>query len=556
MGILYYDSLDQLAISDDPFFPDEEEAIEAPSSEEGIVCLDEWKTYYVRAYGEEDPAFLTAEPFRAKAFHNRIYEINFKNYVGRSRIGNINLRVLNRKINDTLYDSMLGYITDKYADLIFSFNTSVGLEYQKDKPGEDILYIQLLFLKRYLLDGAPNLDEITGLISSMPHRSIATDTRKCLMDEMDHFDVSLCLGLFSGYGKMAVLGQGHPLLSSPLARMIYQRTGENHYPSAAMKIRKYHTFDTNENRFVKHFLQEMLRRLDAIENAFGASRGSYLNPAIRDSARLLKQKLRYFLSDPMWAEVGQMNLVPAQSTVLQRRDGYRHLFRLYSLLQVATRYQFRLEDFRSLIEIKDVPTLFEYWCFFLVKDILDRKFRQKGIAIIVPHSEKEQVVREGVEIAYEGDIRLVYNANCRGSGGIDPEHGDMSDYHPSESYSHSLRPDIVIIKDHGKKLVLDAKYKGKSRSSGFYGEEDEGCINKCKDEDLDKMHAYRDAIREVYGAFALYPGEESVIYPTHGASRHFEGVGALALKPVAGGRPKAEDMVRMEKAIDDFIDAS
>jgi len=444
MSILYYDTVDRLAISDDPFFPDEEGAIEALSSEEGVVCVDEWKTYYVRAYGEEDPAFLTAEPFRAKALHGRVYEINFKNYVGLSRIGNINLRVVNRKITDTLYDSMLGYITDKYADLIFSFNTSVGLEYQKDKAGEDILYIQLLFLKRYLLDSTPNLDEITGLILARPHRRIATDTRRCLIDEMDHFDVGLCLGLFSGHGKMAVLGEGHPLLSSPLARMLYQRTGDNYYPSEAMKIMKYHSFDTNENRFVKHFLQEMLRRIDAIEDALGASRGSYLNPDIRNSARLLKQKLRYFLSDPRWAEVGQMNLVPAQSTVLQRRDGYRHLFRLYSLLQLATRYQFRLEDFRSLIEIKDVPTLFEYWCFFLVKDILDRKFRQKGIAIIVPHSEKEQVVREGVEIAYEGDIALVYNASCRGSGGIDPEHAGMSGYHPSESYSHSLRPDTLM----------------------------------------------------------------------------------------------------------------
>jgi len=120
----------------------------------------------------------------------------------------------------------------------------------------------------------------------------------------------------------------------------------------------------------------------------------------------------------------------------------------------------------------------------------------------------------------------------------------------------AIGADIVIIKDHRKKLVLDAKYKGKSGSSGFYGEEDEGSINKCKDEDLDKMHAYRDAIREVYGAFALYPGEESLIYPTHGASRPFEGVGALALKPVADGRPRAEDMARMEMAIDDFVGAA
>ena len=52
---------------------------------------------------------------------------------------------------------MLGYITEKYADLIFSFNTPVGLEYEKDRPGQDILFLQYLFLKKYLLDGSSEL---------------------------------------------------------------------------------------------------------------------------------------------------------------------------------------------------------------------------------------------------------------------------------------------------------------------------------------------------------------------------------------------------------------
>ena len=556
MTVLYYDHIDRVAVSDDPFFPDEEGATGSASSEREVVPVDEWNTYYVKIYGEEDPGFFTAAPFYVKPFHGSVFEINFRNYVGLSRIGNINLRVQNRKISDTLYDSMLGYITDKYADLIFSFNTSVGLGYQKDKAGQDILYIQYLFLKKYLLDSTPSLDEITGLISARPHRRIGTESRKCLIDEIDHFDVSLTLGLFSDPEKMVVLGSGHPLLSSPLARIIHERTGENHYPSEAMKIRKYHTFDTNENRFVKHFLQEVSKRLDSIENALDARSSSYLNPDILSNTRILRQKVRYFLSDPMWADVGRMSFLPAQSTVLQKRDGYKHLFRLYSLLQLVTRYRFLEKDFRSLIEIKDVPTLFEYWCFFLVKDILDLKLRQKGVTVIVPYSETEQIVREGVAIEYEDKITLLYNGNFHGSAGVDPGRAEISIYQTSESYSHQLRPDIVIVKNGREKLVLDAKYKGKNVSGVMYGEETkEGTIGRYKEEDLDKMHAYRDAIEEVYGAFALYPGEESVIYPSHGAERHFQGVGALALKPVSGGKPRPEDMARMEKVIDDFIGA-
>jgi uncharacterized protein len=556
MSILFHDSIDHIAIADEPFFPDEEGAIDLASLEGEVLSVDEWKTYYVRAYGEKDLSFLCAVPFNGRRFHSRVFEINFKNYVGLSRIGNINLRVINRKISDSLYDSMLGYITDKYADLIFSFNTSVGLEYQKGEAGQDILYVQFLFLKKYLLDSTPNLDEITGLIAARPHRRLETKSHKCLIDEMDHFDAGMILGLFSAPEKMLLLGSGHPLLSSPLASRLYRRTGKHYYPSEAVNIRKHHTFDTNENRFVKHFLQEISKKLGSIENALGAKSGTYLNPEILHNSRRLGQKVRYFLSDPMWADVGQMNFVPAQSTVLQRRDGYRHLFRLYSLLQLVTRYQFLLEDFRSLIEIKDVPTLFEYWCFFLVKDIIDRKFRQKGVSIIIPDAETEQVVREGVAIEYEEDITLIYNAHFHGSRGVNSPQNEISAYQTSESYSHALRPDIVLVKGDKGKLILDAKYKGKNQGGLMYGEEtQEGTIGRYKEEDLDKMHAYRDAIRNVYGAFALYPGDESIIYPSHGAKRSFQGVGALPLKPVSGGKPRAGDMDRLEAAIDDFIGA-
>ena len=132
----------------------------------------------------------------------------------------------------------------------------------------------------------------------------------------------------------------------------------------------------------------------------------------------------------------------------------------------------------------------------------------------------------------------------------------MAAYQTSESYSHALRPDIVLMKAGRGKLILDAKYKGKNTPGAMYGEETtEGTIGRYKEEDLDKMHTYRDAIRDVYGAFALYPGEESVIYPSHQARRSFQGIGALPLKPIPGGKPRDQDMARLEEAIDDFMGA-
>jgi len=558
MTILYYESTDRLAIADEPFFPEDEENIEALHTEKEVLPIDEWKTYYVKVYGEKDIPFLDSGKSFVKKFDGRVFEINFRNFVGLTRIGNVNLQVKNKKISDVLYDSMLGYITEKHADLIFSFNTPVGLEYRKDSPGRDILYLQYLFLKKYLIDGKPNLDEVTGLILSRPHRKIVSETRKCSIDEIDHLDVGLLLSLFSDPGRMLKLGADHPLISSSVARTVYARTGEYYFPSEAEKIQKYHSFDTNENRFIKHFLEEILKKLKSIETALGSESGTWLNPEIAKNIRNLKQKTLYFLSNPMWNDVGQMSFVPGHSTVLQRREGYRHLFRLHALLNLVTRYQFTMKDFQNLIEIKNVPTLFEYWCFFLVKDVLDLKLKTKGFEIIVSPSETEQVVQQGIRITYEGGIALLYNAGYGGSTGLslNSDSAETYDYKTSESYSHPLRPDVVIEKDGEKKFILDAKYKGKKEAPGFYGDEEGGTIVGYKEEDLDKMHTYRDAIKDVFGAFALYPGEKTNIFRPHLAESPFQGVGVMALKPIAGNKAKPEHMDNLKKIIDAFLETA
>ena len=128
MRILYYNSTERLAILDKPSFPEDDRDIDSLYSEQDLLTLDEWSTYYIKVYGEKDDPLLDSSKFVRDRFHRGEYEINFQNYVGLTRIGNINLSVTNKKISDTLYDAMLGYIADKYADLVFSFDTPVGLE--------------------------------------------------------------------------------------------------------------------------------------------------------------------------------------------------------------------------------------------------------------------------------------------------------------------------------------------------------------------------------------------------------------------------------------------
>lgn len=556
MDIIYYDKASRILITEKPSFPNEDELKAAQDDRPDFITIQEWQTYYIKFYGQDIPAIFEAAPFITKSFKSLgVYEINYRNYVGLTQIGKINLKVENRKISDVLFDSMLEYITGKYENLVFSFNkATTGFEYKKGKAGKDIAFIEYLFLKAYLIDRinrSPTIDEISGLILSEPHKKLFSEKIKCQIDETNDIDVSLIIDLFSNPERMELLPSTHVLAATALGQSIYKATGKNYYPTEAKRTRKYYTFDTNENRFILHFLKNILRTLDSLEQALGYNSGTYLNPTISSNIKTMKQKINYLLADPLWNEVGKMNFIPSQSTVLHRKDGYRHLFHLYSLMQLLTRYQFLMEDFKNIIENKDVATLYEYWCFFQVKDILDKKYKTIRSAPIVPPHNEELKVQEGIRIEYENDIALIFNLSATGSLGVAMDQNSLNNYQTHLSYSHTLRPDIVLIKNGKAKLILDAKYKGRTGSDGFYGE-NFGEIVSFKEEDLDKMHTYREAIKDVTGAFALYPGNKAIFYPSHRAKMFYEGIGALPLRPAAGGIPEHQHIGNIETLINDF----
>jgi uncharacterized protein len=227
--------------------------------------------------------------------------------------------------------------------------------------------------------------------------------------------------------------------------------------------------------------------------------------------------------------------VPVNSQVLQKKEGYRQLFSLYSLLQLATRCDFLQIDFKNLVEIKDVPTLYEYWCFFQIKSIIDTFSTPTAIDRLIVENPVEHKLTTGLCITYQDGITLFFNKAYAGSPGVDnPDAAAMTSYQTGPSYSQPFVPDIVVEKA-GKKIIFDAKYKGRKGGSGFYGGDDQGSVWTWKPEDINKMHTYREAITGVAGSFVLFPGFTSIIYPKNGpdTGRVFEGVGACCLRPKA-----------------------
>jgi len=550
MYVFNYDPELRMAFSNDPSsFPDEDE-VSNLSELSTPLDIEEGQTYFLKFYSNEIPIFIENSAFYQRKLHDNVHELNFKNFVGLSRIGKLNLKIHNKKITNDLYESMLDELAAEYASLIFSFSSPVGQHYSKSGIGRDSAFLYYLFLKKYLLNSTPDIDSITNIFLYNPHRKMEKELLQCPIQECDTADSTIVDTILNS--SMVTLRHDHFLQTTMLGKILKQKTGKRLYPVNAVKEIKLHTFDTNENRFIKFFLQELLQKIEIISKAIGLENNSYFNPDIHNHLDLLNKKINHFLAHNMWQEVGQMSFLPANSQVLQRREGYRQLFSLYSLLQLSSHCDFAQFDFENLIEIKNLPTLYEYWCFFQIKTIIDSFSTIVKINKIVHETPIEHKLSEGLCIEYGNGINLYFNKTYPESSGIKDLNLNQVSYQTGTSYSHNFRPDIIIEKNN-QKLIFDAKYKGK-RSSGFYGENEDGTIQFWKNEDIDKMHTYREAIRNVAGSFILFPGKNSIIFPAHNSTKNFEGVGAFPIRPNIDKTPNTAEIKNIKTLIAEFLD--
>ena len=114
-----------------------------------------------------------------------------------------------------------------------------------------------------------------------------------------------------------------------------------------------------------------------------------------------------------------------------------------------------------------------------------------------------------------------------------------SDYY---SYSVKLRPDYTLKINFAEKTFLihfDAKYKLDIKSEDY------------KNQDVVKMHSYKDAIEDTIAAYVLYPGrEKEIFYEREGA---LESVGAFPLNPRDDRKNKKDLLEFLSNFILDLI---
>jgi predicted component of viral defense system (DUF524 family) len=177
----------------------------------------------------------------------------------------------------------------------------------------------------------------------------------------------------------------------------------------------------------------------------------------------------------------------------------------------------RWPDAREAASLRDAATLYEMYCFFALA---------RGIAAAL-----------GERVAFRPGVRAGQRVGlARGSEArIGARHALIYNQ-DVVAYSGTLRPDFVLRVDGVVELVFDAKM----RVTACAGAADDHDARATR-VDLDKMHAYRDALN-VRAAVCVFPGERSAMYRTDGTRaddlrlaalvrKPLDGVGALALTP-------------------------
>jgi uncharacterized protein len=254
---------------------------------------------------------------------------------------------------------MLDELCEDHANLVFSFQQTVGANWRKDRAGRDSIYLQALLIKHPLRDASPNIHGISELILKNPHQRLRETRNDASVDLIRNVAISGILSAINHPATLAELPARHPLRETSFSQAEFRVCGRYFFPTCLHEIHHVIDVDTPENRFVKYFLAELGNILERFK-----LRSSFLNPVLKDELQFVSEELERFGQSSLWHEVGEMRFIPTQSTVLQRRDGYQQLFCLYSLLQMASRYDYATDKFDQIVELKDIPAIYEYWCFF------------------------------------------------------------------------------------------------------------------------------------------------------------------------------------------------
>ncbi len=435
------------------------------------------------------------------------------------------------------YRDMLELITEKCTDLLLRANSPVSQHFEIDyTKASHTLYQKFAFIKSVI--GSDEFSEAIHRIVSAPVTKWTEKTEEKDIRNARRISNTNIKEILKG-GKRTRLPESHYLRSFGIKTL----------PERITTIRKTDSVDTPENRFVKHALENFLKFCTDINNIAK----EFNHKKMVDESELMIRELESQLHHSVFKEISRPTSLKLNSPVLQRKEGYREVLRVWLMFDLAAKLIWTGGDDIYSGGKKDIATLYEYWLFFKLLDLFQSIFdiEPKNISDLIKETPDglNLQIKQGKFTALSGaynsgnrKLNICFNYNRSFSG--------KKNYPDSGSWTTTLRPDytlsfwpIGISEQEAEKQELivhvhfDAKYKI-ANLNDFLKQDTENDLDEEKTEnrkgiyknaDLLKMHAYKDAIRRTGGAYVLYPGDKSI--NQKGFHEIIPGLGAFPVKP-------------------------
>jgi len=497
------------------------------------------------------------------------------NAISGSVVSKIDVEVLATKFNRELdksyrenYRFMLDNITDKCTELLMQINSPVYQTFEIDfESDEGTIYQRFCFVQS-ILNNSVFTESVEKIISNpktnWEEESESTDIRK--IRRINNHSLRRIL---SGTNRVA-LPENHSL----------NTYGIKSIPLCIDGFRKIENIDTAENRFIKHVLEVFKQFCEECLSIF--EKHKMAKPV--SEVILLINNLESHLNHPFFKNINPPTSLKLNSPVLQKRSGYREILNRWLQFYLASKLIWKGGDDVYKAGKKDIASLYEYWLFFTLYDLIKDKFNIESVSfddkaykhlIVETNDGLNVMVKSGKHTALQGvytkrnrDLNIKFSYNRTFKGGVD------YDKRISGSWTVPLRPDYTLSmwpkifsekQAEANESIVHIHFDAKYKITDFYqsvhpdleGIELEQELNQVeiderkgtyKNVDLLKMHAYKDAIRRSGGAYILYPGAKEK--PFRGFHEIIPGLGAFSVNPSSN----SSDVNELSKFIDLVID--
>ncbi|MFH5780964.1 DUF2357 domain-containing protein [Heyndrickxia oleronia] len=436
-------------------------------------------------------------------FINEVGYTSFSLLSGNEKLLDVTLEIFPSKLSyKEDYRRLLEEVNDEVYNLAFHFikKTFLGAtSILSENPSQAEFF-------RLLVHFFTEFKKSIHRIEEQPHHQLVTEYQMVRGDRLKHVD-----------RKGIQYLRSHMYLFEDTPKGI-SIDGNTFMPKKGLNAKKLLSFDTLENRFVKWMMERLVHKLtDLLKRIVRQKSGTFqveVDEVLVKRIITMKNLLVQTLKKPFWSQISPLDRT-INNLVMQMKMGYREAYKIY--LIVSRGLTLQGEMFK--MSVKDVATLYEYWTYLKLGQILRKNYLL----------ENQNVVRtrQGalfLDLDESANARQVYRH---------PQTGEKIilsfQKRAGKLPTVPQKPDMMLEVqkkgiDYTYNYIFDAKYRIDFAGENTYYESAYQSPGPLED-DINTMHRYRDAHvvrkqqgpyeRHAFGAYVLFPWYDEDNYESH-----------------------------------------